>query len=201
MLPLLLVLLLPGCVFTPRQRVLVNEAIAHTSVAVQDPLLTEIVLELDQQRAIEWDSLRIKALPADAQADPNGWLLRQYAERGPYEYHEVNAWFPLNLFSITKAATTPGDTVTYLNVRKLRRSSFSVANTLFHERAHSFGQIHPVDQTRATNLCDAAYVYGDLAAILTRYRAENTPVEPEETLCPALCESLRRRGLVSSCPA
>jgi hypothetical protein len=199
MLPLLLPILLAGC-FTHGQKQLVTQAVGLTRVAIQDPLFTEVVLELDRMQAIEWDTARTNELPEAARAEPTRWLLRQYQEHGPFEVAEVNAWIKWREpWTITTAATTPGDDETYLNIFKLGRSRFSVANTLLHERAHTFCQVHPVTQTRADNLCDAAYVFGDLAEVVTRYREEGMPAAPDQKLCPALCDVLRARGLIGQC--
>ena len=131
---------------------------------------------------------------ASAEANPAGWVLGQYASAGLFRRDQVRAWHPLKLmFTSTTAVTTPGVDSTGLNVWLLNRSVDSIMNTLVHERVHSFGFVHREGQTRPANVCDAAYVAGDLAEVL------NSGKCPDEGVCPALSEELVTRRVVKSC--
>ena len=78
--------------------------------------------------------------------------------------------------SVTNAGTYAGGGVTALNAAKLEtRSLYSVANTLVHERAHTFGLKHLEPQTPAKNGCDIAYVAGDIVQVLLLHRDTGEP--------------------------
>jgi hypothetical protein len=72
----------------------------------------------------------------------------------------------------------------------------AIVNTLTHERVHSFGVEHGTDQSRAPNVCDSAYIWGDVAEALLRHREEGQPVRPREDLCPAVHQYLNAQGIV-----
>jgi|KBSMisStaDraftv2_1062788.scaffolds.fasta_scaffold148297_4 hypothetical protein len=128
----------------------------------------------------------------DSPATP---IIARYAEDGLFRSDQVQPWRPWGMmFSSATASTAPGSATTGLNVWKLDRRVPAVANTLVHERAHSFGFLHRCGETRAANLCDVAYVAGDLAEALSSHSC------PGEPVCPALAAELQKRGLVKDCP-
>lgn len=194
------VALLSACSFTTREHALVSDAHAIGTRTVGDPLFREIVLELSSAGGIDWSGERARHFPAEARVAPDEWLLEQFAAHGLFHVDSIRPWAKLlPPWSHTKATSYACGPTVKLNVLRLRRSEYSVANTLVHERVHSFCQIHPESQERPPNVCDAAYVYGELAEIIARYRSGEETVTPTEEPCPSLCAALLRRGITARC--
>jgi hypothetical protein len=191
---------LSGCAFSAAQEANVGNAIALQGEALLDRNFAEIMRELDGQGAIDWRNRLDETAAAEAlaHARPVEWLLARFERDGGLSRSQVKAWRKWNPLSSTTASTAP-HVLTRLNLWRLTSDQISLANTLTHERTHFFGILHPDDQTRPTNKCDAAYVSGDLSEALLASRPGTSRTIVTKNVCPALCSALARRGLWSPC--
>jgi hypothetical protein len=184
----------------PRDNIAVTEAVALQPIVLSNPQFAGILRELEKQGAIEWtDRFDSVALEDEAERYPTKmeWLLERYSTRGGYARNKVRLWWKLNPFSSTVAVTVPLRDSTKLNLWNLSKVPSSIANTLIHERGHSFGTIHPETQERRGNECDASYVAGDLAQALLVQGGARAMEGFDAPMCPALCKALERHGLAT----
>lgn len=188
--------------FTPAQRHAITRSIQLGSSALNHPLFSAVLDSLDRQSAIEWSEARLEPLPVGARARPTHWVFGEFKRRGHFRTDSILPYRSFWPWSKTVAKTTPGTDATWLNVRKLGRhlDTLSYVNTLIHERTHSFRVLHPESQARDRNVCDAGYIFGDLAEAIARHR-ENRASQTggSEAPCPALCRELLRAGVATEC--
>jgi hypothetical protein len=193
----------PADVFTPAQAARVSQAVQRTNVIVTDSTFVAVMRDLEANRRISWRGKSLELLPRDARALPASWLLARFAREGNYTMAQIGARnFPDPLTTASTAPCDPADTAcaleTDLGIQYVEEATVdAIANTLVHERVHSFGQKHARGQSRKRNLCDASYIMGDLAEALLRYRDTGAAVTPREDLCPALHDRLERDGIVN----
>lgn len=178
----------------------VQDAIVLQTEVVNDPLFTEILTELESNGAINWDDNRTGSVKEDLNQYPSNlaWALEQFSTRGPYSQNDVFLWRKWNPWSSTTAVTNACGNSTKLNKWKLDRDKLKIANTLVHERGHSFCLTHP-SQDRTTNQCDFTYISGDLAEAILIHRQNLKTREFDKPMCPALCASLEARGMLHGC--
>jgi hypothetical protein len=193
---ILLVGTLSSCArFSQNQSATVESAIGLQSEVLIVSDFWEILANLENQGAIKWDAPLIPAAESESLAFPNrtAWLIAKFKAEGPFQRSQIKPWRKWNPFSSTTASTAAGTPRTRLNLWRLDRTSISIANTLFHERVHGFGQVHAHGQTKNGNQCDAAYVVGDLAEYLLVERGQIAGSEGKVTACAALCSELTVR--------
>ena len=181
---------LSGCAhFSDSQSALVSDAIKLQNEAIASPEFAEILASLDRTNKIKWEEPLIASANLEATSFPSktAWLISKFANPGLFQTADVRPWRKWNPFSSTTATTTPGQPYTRLNLWRLKRTNISVANTLIHERVHSFGQKHANGQSKPGNECDAAYVAGDLAESLLLQRAGMQTEMLKTEACSALC--------------
>jgi hypothetical protein len=178
----------------------VIEAISLQRKAVNDPLFVEVLNEMESKRAIDWDQNRTHSVKENLTSYSSNveWALEQFSTRGLYTTSSVYLWRKWNPWSSTTAITNACGPNTKLNKWKLGRDSFSIANTLIHERGHSFCLTHP-SQDRPTNKCDFNYVSGDLALSILAHKHGLKHQNFTTPMCPALCESLKSRDMPQGC--
>lgn len=191
--------------FTPEQADLLRRAIATADSIVTDPVFRSVARGMEEWGSVDWRENRGKLLPEEAVPGRTQWLLARFGKEGNYRMEDVHprrargtgttAW---TRACRPSSPTCRLETDVNLNVVYVDsgRTIYALANTLIHERVHSFGQVHGASQYRADNVCDVAYVLGDMAEALLRHRAERAPIRPREDLCPALHERLEARGIV-----
>ena len=197
-----LVIVVAGCSatgtnnFPPK----ISDAVAMQHTALSNSLFTEILKELENKGAIEWDG-RIAPIKDDisSHSNPTEWAIEKFESDGFYKIENIGFWWTWNPWSSTTAATVPNTNSTRLNKWRLDRETIAIANTLVHERNHSFGLIHPIDQTRPTNMCDFSYVSGDLAESILVSIHKPLDYKLSKPMCPALCKSLENREMPHSC--
>lgn len=197
-----LVIIITGCTTTGTKNFpsKVSDAVAMQKSALSNPLFKEILRELESKSAIEWD----KRTPTNMEeisihSTPTEWLLYKFENDGPYSEEEIRFWWKWNPWSSTTAKTTPNTNTTTLNKWRLDRKTIAIANTLIHERNHSFGLIHPRDQTRSSNKCDFSYISGDLAESILVSMHNLDTYQLSKPMCQALCTSLKNRKMPHSC--
>jgi hypothetical protein len=199
---LLILSFITGCATTTvtDQYPQVNEAIALQKEAINDPLFKEILTELESKNAIDWKDNRTSSVKEDLSAYTTNlaWALEQFSVRGPYTNDSVYLWRKWNPLSSTTAVTTTCDNSTKLNKWKLSRDNLAIANTLVHERGHSFCLTHPT-QDRHTNQCDFAYISGDLAESILAHKRGLKHRNFIVPMCLELCNSLKSRGMPHGC--
>jgi hypothetical protein len=194
-------LLVVAAAVPPRDGSPVAEAVALQPAVLSDPRFAGILRELEGLGAIDWsDRFHSPAVEEEAMRFPNKleWLLGRYAERGGYGLDKVRLWRKVNPWSSTVAVTVPLEDSTKLNRWQLSKVPSSIANTLIHERGHSFGTVHPETQTRRGNECDASYIAGDLAQALLVQGGARAREAFDKPMCPALCASLQRHGVATA---
>lgn len=176
----------------------VKEAIALQQHIISDSLFIKILTELEAEGQIDWNSRTgsIKEKLSDYSSN-TAWLLSKYKNEGGFKESSVILWRKWNRFSSTTASTGTCATYTRLNTWNLDRDKYSVLNTLIHERVHSFCVIHPNKQTREANQCDAAYIAGDLAEVITLYRAGEKERKMDKPICPSLLHKIEEYKLIS----
>ncbi|HYW06555.1 MAG TPA: hypothetical protein VE913_06350, partial [Longimicrobium sp.] len=118
-----------------------------------------------------------------------------FEERGLWTLANLRAYDWPNASTVTSSVVACADTAK-VNVDKLNRSARAVAGTMIHERAHGFCHRHRVNG-RSENLCDFAYLAGDLTIVIDRYRANGSrPIRSEGRSCSALTNRLRQLGVI-----
>lgn len=201
-----------GCVaFTPAQRSQVSDALVLAQRATDHPAFGAVLLSMEESSQIDWSEGRREAAERAGQGGSTiAWLIGQYDRRGQFDMDSVHAWVPKNPFLLgtTVAQVPTGSSSADLNVylmdrttRRSHRDVIDIANTLLHERVHTFGLVHGRDQTRPTNRCDASYVAGDLAEALLRFEAAGSALPASDLptpVCEALLAQLRTRGMILS---
>jgi|GEM_PF-1484701 len=201
-LPLLLVMIvmLNGCAVTKgTDHKIVSMAMNMQATIIADPLFTKILTEMASSGQIDWSEGRADYID-DIHDYPSkiDWLLANYQNKGGYDKESVLLWRKWNPLSSTTAVTNTCGETTKLNKWKLKRDEFSIANTLIHERVHSFCVVHPEGkQTRAENMCDASYVAGDLAEVIALYRAGIKERKMDKPICPGLVKKIEEYKLLS----
>jgi hypothetical protein len=178
----------------------IAEAVQLQGVVFASPHFAAVLNQLDQRGAIVWtDRFYNPEVREEARSHSSNtaWLLSRYATNGGYHLDQVRTWWKWNPWSSTVAVTIPLQGSTKLNLWQLSRVPTSIANTLVHERVHSFGTIHPETQTRRGNECDASYVAGDLAQAILVQGNQRAREPFDGPMCPALCQALEARHLVT----
>ncbi|MEM6646252.1 MAG: hypothetical protein AAF730_08360 [Bacteroidota bacterium] len=194
---LLMLVPLAGCArFTASQEVLIEDAIQLSNVTVADSLYGAIVLLMAEAGEIAWGRQRIGRMPRRARTQPTRWLLEQIQTNGVVDADDLQAW---KKHAPIAALTSPCEPTTQLNMLQLDRDVFALAGTLVHERTHALCVTHPRSQKRLDNLCDPAYVFGDLTETLARHRDADARLRVLRPLCPALCQRLYDADVVFAC--
>jgi len=176
----------------------VKKAIEMQELIVNDPLYFKILRELEDEGSISWKEGSTTMILEDLSFFNNKieWLVSNLKYKKPYNKDSVFMKFYFNPFSSTTAATVPNVHTTLLNKWNLDRDKYSILNTLMHEIIHSYGLIHPNNQYRIDNQCDAAYIAGDLAELLALHRdglKERLEEKIKEvSICPALIEKFNK---------
>lgn len=193
----------PAHAWTPEQAARVSRAIQRADSIVTDPVYVSILRDLEARRRISWPGRTRSLLPSTADARPTSWMLDRFAREGNYGMDDIGGRnFPDPRTTASTAPCVPFQAgckletdlgITYVDSATVEE----IANTLIHERVHSFGQEHAWGQQRRFNLCDAPYVMGDLAEMLLLHRDTGQPVAPRQKLCRALHKRLRADGIVS----
>ena len=205
----LVLLTLPGCVsFSETQRAQVEDARSLVSRVVEDPRFEAVLLDMGANDEIEWEG-RLASGLTERPADLTRWLVDRYKEAGAPQTENIRPYVPyrgLWPLSKTRAAAGYGSDEIKLNVVYLERPTsrivrdpISIANTLVHESAHTFGQIHRGSQRADANACDAAYVAGALAEALLRSDAAGGAIMEKEIsspVCASLAARLQARGVL-----
>ena len=190
--------------FTPAQQALLMDAIAWAEIVTADTSFRAIVREMEAAGEIAWGWKRRRLLPSGARQAPTAWLVDRFTTEGHYALEEIGvsqASYPPTT-AVTTACNPLDPTCaleTDISPRYVTSTAAipgALANTLVHERVHSFGQQHGWSQKRGPNKCDAAYVMGDLAESLLRHRTDGAPIIPRETLCRSLQRRLTARRIV-----
>ena len=203
------VLTLPGCVtFSETQRAQIDDARSLMSRAVDDSRFEAVLLAMGANDEIEWEG-RLASGLAERPEDPTRWLVDRYESTDAPETENIRPYVPYLGFwplSKTRAAAGYGSDEIKLNVVYLERPTsrivrdpISIANTLVHESAHTFGQIHGDSQEAGVNACDAAYVAGALAEALLRSDAAGGAIMENEIsspVCASLAAQLQARGVL-----
>lgn len=176
------------------------EAIKLQGEIVSAPIFKEVLRELESSGEIIWKG-RTKLVKEDLSAYSSNteWAIERFEKDGVYTSEQIKFFAQLFGRKKTKAKTIPCNFVTKLNRNGLKeKKSFAVLRTLIHERSHSFCQKHKT-QKRKVNMCDFSYVSGDLAeSILVSLHGDESYKLPKP-MCPALCNSLAKRGMSHSC--
>lgn len=167
---------------TPEQLALIPAALARADAVVRSTVFGEI-----------FRALNPRATASGCSPAP---VLESFEKRGQFAKENISFyrpwWWP---WSASWANTTACEEQTTLNRRKHWRDAIDMANTLVHERVHSFGYEHvdndPCDDGDA---CDAAYVAGDLAEALLRHE-QGQPMKFEECYCEDLKTELEKRKI------
>lgn len=180
--------------FSAAQRARLAAALRIGEAALADSTFGAVVEEMAAAGEVVWRRRHRQRLP-DSVAHPTRWLLRHVRAHGLFPADSLRVWPESRRQTRTTAVTTACHGATALNVFKLDRDMFAIANTLVHERTHTLCQKHGPRSGRAPNRCDAAYVFGDLAEMLAAYRATGAATQPRQTLCPALHARLAARGI------
>lgn len=191
---------LNGCAVTKgTENQAVQKAIVLQQQIISDPLFEQILQELDSSKSIDWGDGRTDIIQQSLSGYKSNieWILSKYKTKGGFSKDSVFLWRKFNPFSSTTAATSTCVDKTRLNKWNLTNDEYSLVNTLIHERAHSFCLNHGVDQTRAINQCDAAYIMGDLAEILILYRKGIKEREMDKPICPALLKIIEEYKLMT----
>jgi hypothetical protein len=189
--------------FTPEQIALLAEAVVRANSMTSDTTFVAVLTEMERAQEIDWGRRKRRLLPRTALASPTRWLLDRFATEGNYRVTDIGvgdftfppttamttACIPFNPTCALQTTLAPGYVTVDATINAL-------ANTLVHERVHSFGQAHGRRQTRRANLCDAAYIMGDLAEVLLARRDEGAPVKPRQALCGKLHRRLLARRVV-----
>lgn len=188
--------------FSDSQRQILTNAIQQADIIISDTLFQRVIQQLEQNHGVEWTSEKSRLLPPHIGMAFGSWMRGRFATEGNYSIDEVRARTRISRTTAwTTACKWDNDSCalrTTLNTRFVtpERSIHAIMNTLIHERVHSFGMEHGKSQYRADNLCDEAYVYGDVAEALVRHRAEGAAVTPRQRLCPAVQQHLIQMGVV-----
>ncbi|HEU0299886.1 MAG TPA: hypothetical protein VFR37_10535 [Longimicrobium sp.] len=192
--------------FDARQTGLITDAVRRANSITSDTTFVAVLREMEIAREIDWGRRRRRLIPRSAQSAPTAWLVGRFATEGNYRVSDVGVGTTFS-YPPTTAVTTaciPFSTtcalVTHVSPAWVTRTSQMInalANTLVHERVHSYGQMHGLSQKRGPNMCDAAYVIGDLAESLLRRRDEGAPIVPRQVLCRKLRRRLVARGVVA----
>jgi hypothetical protein len=191
--------------FTPSQRALLAEAIAQANRITSDTAFLTILREMEVSGEIEWGRKRRRLLPRAARRAPIAWLLNRFEAEGNYGSDDIGvsevSYPPTTAVTTACIPFSPSCALiteispSYVTATTTMKNA--LANTLVHERVHSFGQQHGWSQARGPNMCDAAYVVGDLAESLLRSRDEGTSIVPRQALCGKLHRRLVARRIVA----
>jgi hypothetical protein len=188
--------------FSDRQRAVLTTALQWADTMIADTTYTNVIGHLERSRIVEWTPIKYALLPPHIGMTYGSYMRGRFATEGNYQLTDIKARY--------KNSKTTGWTTacrwdredcrleTYLNTKFMtpNRPMHAYVNTLIHERLHSFGMQHGDNQERAPNLCDAAYVYGDVAEALLRHRMSGTAIVPRERLCPGVHDYLVQLGIV-----
>lgn len=195
----------PGEDFTSADTALITRAVSLANSITADTAFAAVLREMEAAREIDWGRRKRRLLPRESKRAPTGWVVGRFAAEGNYGLRDVGAGtFSYPPTTAMTKACVPFSTSCPLRTRLAPgyvaytgQRINALANTLVHERVHSFGQIHGRRQTRGANLCDAAYVMGDLAESLLEHRAQGAPIAPRQVLCRALHRRLAARRIVA----
>ncbi|GAB5521356.1 MAG: hypothetical protein RhofKO_36070 [Rhodothermales bacterium] len=175
---------------------MIEDAIHLSNATVADSLYGAIILEMAEADEIAWGRKRTRRMPRRARRHPTRWLLQQIQANGVLDLADLRAW---KKHAPIAALTSPCEPNTQLNLLQLDRDVFALAGTLVHERTHALCVTHPESQKRLDNLCDAAYIFGDLTETLARHRDADARLRIRRPLCPALCQRLYDADVVFAC--
>ena len=178
----------------------INDALRLQQNAISSPLYAEIFTELETTGAITWKTNTLVSNPLNnrqSYSSNTEWLLANYNEKGMAEANNLSFYKSFWRKSKTTAKVKTCSSTVKINIRKINgsRDKFSWANTLLHERIHSFCLQHTGGQTRPANMCDMAYIVGDLAEAVLIAQTEGTATKSYPNVCPALCEALSARDI------
>lgn len=189
---------------TAHHREQIARAITLADAAIGDPLFAQVLVSMQTAGEIDWEN-RARKIPAEYRSDPTGWIVSRFAVEGNFNSDRVEIWrmktWSGGTNTVTVGATYPCVTdspgcplATATNVYFVDRwarigDEYSFANNLVHERVHAFGQIHD-GQYSYPNRCDLAYVAGNLAEAVLRYRVTKTALPHDDSLCEALVQRL-----------
>lgn len=193
-----IVFLVSCAVSKSEQKDKVTNAIKLQKTIMEDELFIKILKDLEQSNSINWSENRtqyVSTLELSKFDNKVDWLLNEYKTKGVFSKDSVFLWRKWNPLSNTTAVTSRCKHTTKLNKWKLKRSEYSIANTLIHERVHSFCLIHP-NQKRSGNECDPAYIVGDLAQIIILYRKGKLEIAMNKPLCSELKNKINELGLL-----
>lgn len=180
--------------FTDANRQRLQEALSIANEVIKDSLFLNILKELDQKGKIDWGNSRISSLPPEARQAPGAFILEQFRSRGLNKLEEFQAyeWRP----GSNTTASSYCDSLPKINVNKLDRDLDDISGTIIHERIHTFCQTH-VSNFRPRNLCDLAYIAGDLSIAIYNYRAAGSkPFATDSKICQTLREILKEHHLI-----
>lgn len=176
----------------------VKSAIYLQQEIIDDSLFSKILVELEKEGSIDWQEGSTSKVKENFNDYQNRayWVLEMFQSKGSYDSSSVYLWRKWNPWSATTAVTNPCGNSTKLNKWNLKRDKYSIANTLIHERLHSFCLVHPDEQTREKNKCDISYIAGDLAEVLILKKNGIERRELNKPICPALAEKIERYNLI-----
>lgn len=180
--------------FTEANKQILQQALNIGNEIIKDSLFLNILKELDQKGKIEWGSSRISSLPSEARQAPGAFILEQFRLKGLNKLEEFQAyeWRP----GSSTTASSYCDNLPKINVNRLDRDLDDISGTIIHERIHTFCQIH-LKNTRSGDLCDFAYIAGDLSIAIYNYRAAGSkPFATDSKICQTLREILKEHHLI-----
>lgn len=188
--------------FSDRQRAVLTTALQRADTIIADTTYTNVIGHLERSGIVEWTPRKSALLPQHIGMTYGSYMRGRFATEGNYQLSDIKARYK-NSKTTGWTTACPWDREdcrleTYLNTKFMTpdRPMHAYVNTLIHERLHSFGMEHGDSQKRADNLCDAAYVYGDVAEALLRYRMGGTAIVPRERLCRGVHDYLVELGIV-----
>jgi len=203
-------LMVVGCVHhSPLTTDWIAAALHEQDSVLADPLLEEIVRDADRRRRQSNPSSGgVPVLPVGCEGFPLpgtgspglDWLFAQFRTRGGQTRETIGSYRPPWPWSHAVAQTAaPCVLRVEFSDRRDHSDPVSVANTLIHERVHSFGHAHAHGNKRSPNACDAAYVMGDAAEAILAHRRRLADYDFDAPMCQALCDALNARGMPHGC--
>lgn len=112
-----------------------REAHAIAESVLRDTLFQEVIRRMDSSGAIVWDPARLSYLPVQGRMRPTAWVLEQFTTRGLFHLDSISAtWSPVAGIG----NTVGGAERSKFSRWKFEKDPFSLANTIVHERTHTF---------------------------------------------------------------
>jgi hypothetical protein len=92
------------------------------NIAINDPVLNEVLRGLEGKGAIDWDN-RLYTVLSDVSgySPPTECAINVFQSKGPYQQSNIGFWRKWNHWSSTTAATVPHNNSTRLNKWRLNR--------------------------------------------------------------------------------